>query len=157
MKIDSRITKIFLLTLISMLTLGVGYVHTRAAEEVKEKYTGTYSTSYVRVLWAYCYNAALRRRIHPTAASVHCDCIVDAIRVRHTKQVLDNMTNREETFVKYANECGKKLFGPAPTSLPGEVTHAEKLPIGIKRWSDAMFISHNNTKLILPRVRGGGT
>ena len=157
MKTDSRITKIFLLTLISMLTLLVGYVQTRAAEEVEVKYTGTYSTSYVRVLWAYCYNAALRRRMHPTAASAHCDCIVDSIRVRHTKQVLDNMTNREDTFGKYANECGKKLFGPAPTPLPGKVTHAEKLPVGTSRWLESMFITHNITKLILPRVQGGGT
>ena len=156
MKINSRITKILLLTLISMLTLGIGFIHSRAAEK-EVKYTGTYSTSYVRVLWAYCYNAALRRRMHPTAASAHCDCIVDSIRVRHTKTQLDNMTNREDTFVKYANECGKKLFGPAPTPLPGKVTHAEKLPVGTSRWLESVFLPQYHTKLIIPRVQGGGT
>ena len=146
------ILKIFLLTLISMLTLSVGYIHTRA-NETEARFTGTYDTGYVRELWAHCFNAALQKRMHPGQATAYCDCIIDTVRIEHTKVEVDNMTGRVETFRSYAEMCGVRLFGPAPTSVPESLTHARKLPIGSNRWLESLFISHNLRNPVIPRVK----
>lgn len=148
------ILKIFLLTLISMLTLSVGYIHTRA-NETEVRYTGTYDTEYVRQLWAHCYNAALRKRMHPGAATSYCDCIIDTVRIKLTRKELDNMTGRVETLTGYANECGIRLFGPAPTGVPESLTHARKLPVGAMRWLESLYFNQTLYNSAIPRVQEG--
>ena len=146
------IIKIFLISLIAMLTLSVGVVTSRA-NETQVTFTGTYDTEYVRQLWAHCFNAALQKRMHPGQATAYCDCIVDEVRIKHTRTEVDNMTGRVETFRGYANECGIRLFGPAPTGVPESLTHARKLPIGSMRWLESLFISHNLRNPLIPRVK----
>ena len=144
--------KIFLISLIAMLTLSVGVVTTRA-NETKPAFTGTYDTEYVRQLWAHCFNASLQKRMHPGAATAYCDCIVDTVRIKHTREQVDNMTGRVEMFRGYANECGIRLFGPTPTGVGESLTHARKLPIGSMRWLESLFISHNLRNPVIPRVK----
>ena len=148
------IIKIFLITVIAMLTLSVGVVTTRA-NETKPAFTGTYDTEYVRQLWAHCFNASLQKRMHPGAATAYCDCIVDTVRIKHTRTEVDNMTGRVEMFKGYANECGIRLFGPAPTGVPDSLTHARKLPIGSMRWLESLFISQKLVYPVIPRVQEG--
>ena len=144
--------KIFLLTVIVMLTLSVGAITTRA-NETQPAFTGTYDTGYVRQLWAHCFNASMQKRMHPGAATVYCDCIIDTVRIKHTRTEVDNMTGRVETFRGYANMCGIRLFNTAPTSVPESLTHARKLPIGSMRWLESLFISHNLRNPVIPRVK----
>ena len=146
------IIKIFLISLIAMLTLSVGAITTRA-NETQPAFTGTYDTGYVRQLWAHCFNASMQKRMHPGAATVYCDCIIDTVRIKHTRTEVDNMTGRVETFRGYANMCGIRLFNTAPTSVPESLTHARKLPIGSMRWLESLFISHNLRNPVIPRVK----
>ena len=148
------ILKIFLLTLISMLTLSVGYIHTRA-NETEARFTGTYDTGYVRELWAHCFNAALQKRMHPGQATAYCDCIVDSIRSNHTKETLEGLTGRFELFKGYADQCGIKLFSPAPTSLLETLTHAKKLPVGSNRWLESQYFNQTLVKPVFPRLDEG--
>ena len=148
------ILKIFLLTLISMLTLSVGYITTRA-NETEARFTGTYDTGYVRELWAHCFNAAIQKRMHPGAATSYCDCIIDTVRIEHTKVEVDNMTGRVETFRGYAEMCGVKLFGPAPTGVAESLTHARKLPVGSMRWLESLYFNQTLYTPVIPRVQEG--
>ena len=145
--------KIFLISLIVMLTLSVGIVTSRA-NETEARFTGTYDTGYVRELWAHCFNAALQKRMHPGQATAYCDCIIDTVRIKHTKVEVDNMTGRLEAFTSYAEMCGIRLFGPAPTGVAESLTHARKLPVGAMRWLESLFISHNLRNPVIPRVKG---
>ena len=154
MKKTEKLLQVFLITLIAILTLSVGVVTSRA-NETEAKYTGTYDTGYVRTLWAYCYNTSLQKRMHPGQATPYCDCIVDTIRTNHTKETLEGLTGRIELFKRYANECGIKLFGPAPTSLGETLTHARKLPIGANRWLQSQYFGQYLTKPVLPRFDEG--
>ena len=109
MNIDPKIIKIFILTIIFMLLLCLAAILTKARAK---DYTGTYDTPFIRGMWTSCYNGALTRRIHPATAAVYCDCVVDLIRERHTRQETDNMTNKVQVFTDYAGECSYRLFGP---------------------------------------------
>ena len=144
--------KIFLISLIVMLTLSVGIVTSRA-NETEARFTGTYDTGYVRELWAHCFNAALQKRMHPGQATAYCDCIVDTVRIKHTKVEVDNMTGRLEAFTSYAEMCGIRLFGPAPTGVAESLTHARKLPIGSMRWFESLFISHKLFNPVIARLQ----
>ena len=148
------IIKIFLISLIVMLTLSVGVVTSRA-NETQPTFTGTYDTEYVRELWAHCFNASLRKKMHPGAATAYCDCIIDTVRIKHTRIELDNMTGRVETFRGYANECGIRLFGPAPTGVPDSLTHARKLPIGSNRWLESLYFNQTLYNSAIPRLNRG--
>ena len=154
MKKTEKLLQIFLLVLITMLTLSVGVVTSRA-NETEAKYTGTYETGYVRTLWAYCYNTSLQKRMNPVHATVYCDCIINTIRVKHTRKELEGLTNRNELFTEYANDCGIKLFGPAPTSLGETLTHARKLPIGANRWLQSQYFNQTLVNPVLPRLDEG--
>ena len=144
--------KIFLISLIVMLTLSVGIVTSRA-NETEARFTGTYDTGYVRQLWAHCFNAALQKRMHPGQATAYCDCIVDTVRIKHTKAEVDNMTGWLEAFTSYAEMCGIRLFGPAPTGVAESLTHARKLPIGSMRWLESLFISHKLFNPVISRLQ----
>ena len=146
--------KIFLISLIVMLTLSVGIVTSRA-NETEARFTGTYDTGYVRELWAHCFNAAIQKRMHPGAATVYCDCIIDTVRIKHTKVEVDNMTGRVETFRSYAEMCGVKLFGPAPTGVAESLTHARKLPVGSMRWLESLYFNQTLYTPVIPRVQEG--
>ena len=126
---------------------------TSRANETEAKFTGTYDTGFVRQLWAYCYNAALRKRMHPAASTAYCDCMIDTVRQDYTREKLDSMTNREEVFTGIAEMCGVKLFGPAPTGVPESLTHARKLPIGSNRWLESLFISHKLFNPVIARLQ----
>ncbi len=154
MKTDSRITKVLLLTLISMLTLGIGIMHLRAAEKPSHKYTGTYHTEGIRAMWAACFNASIMKRMHPDAATRYCDCFIDRVRAEHTKAELDNVKGKAEIFTGYANVCGIKVFG-SPTPSAGNLTHGKRLPSPASRWLEAMFIKHNKTTLAKRRGQRG--
>ena len=154
MRFTEVIIKIFLITVIAMLTLSVGVVTSRATE-TNPAFTGTYDTEYVRQLWAHCFNAALQKRMHPGQATAYCDCIVDEVRIKHTREQVDNMTGRVETFRGYANECGIRLFGPAPTGVPDSLTHARKLPIGSMRWLESLYFSQKLVYPVIPRLNRG--
>lgn len=154
MKKTEKLLQIFLVTLIAILTFSVGVVTSRA-NETEAEYTGTYETGYIRTLWAYCYNTSLQKRMNPVQATVYCDCIINTIRVKHTWKELEALTNRNELFTEYAIDCGIKLFGPAPTSLPETLTHARKLPVGSNRWLESLFISHKLMSQVIPRVDKG--
>ena len=144
--------KIFLISLIVMLTLSVGIVTSRA-NETEARFTGTYDPGYVRELWAHCFNAALQKRMHPGQATAYCDCIVDTVRIKHTKAEVDNMTGRLEAFTSYAEMCGIRLFGPTPTGVAESLTHARKLPIGSMRWLESLFISHKLFNPVIARLQ----
>ena len=146
--------KIFLISLIVMLTLSVGIVTSRA-NETEARFTGTYDTGYVRQLWAHCFNASLQKRMHPAQATAYCDCIIDTVRIKHTKVEVDNMTGRVETFRGYAEMCGVKLFGPAPTGVAESLTHARKLPVGSMRWLESLYFNQTLYTPVIPRVQEG--
>ena len=146
--------KIFLISLIAMLTLSVGIVTSRA-NETEARFTGTYDTGYVRELWAHCFNAALQKRMHPGQATAYCDCIVDTVRIKHTKAEVDNMTGRLEAFTSYAEMCGIRLFGPAPTGVAESLTHARKLPVGSMRWLESLYFNQTLYTPVIPRVQEG--
>ena len=146
--------KIFLISLIAMLTLSVGIVTSRA-NETEARFTGTYDTGYVRQLWAHCFNASLQKRMHPAQATAYCDCIIDTVRIKHTKVEVDNMTGRVETFRSYAEMCGVKLFGPAPTGVAESLTHARKLPVGSMRWLESLYFNQTLYTPVIPRVQEG--
>ena len=146
--------KIFLISLIVMLTLSVGIVTSRA-NETEARFTGTYDTGYYRELWAHCFNAAIQKRMHPGAATSYCDCIIDTVRIKHTKVEVDNMTGRVETFRSYAEMCGVKLFGPAPTGVAESLTHARKLPVGSMRWLESLYFNQTLYTPVIPRVQEG--
>ena len=146
--------KIFLISLIAMLTLSVGIVTSRA-NETEARFTGTYDTGYVRQLWAHCFNASLQKRMHPAQATAYCDCIIDTVRIKHTKVEVDNMTGRVETFRGYAEMCGVKLFGPAPTGVAESLTHARKLPVGSMRWLESLYFNQTLYTPVIPRVQEG--
>ena len=146
--------KIFLISLIAMLTLSVGYITTKATE-TEARFTGTYDTGYVRQLWAHCFNASLQKRMHPAQATAYCDCIIDTVRIKHTKVEVDNMTGRVETFRGYAEMCGVKLFGPTPTGVAESLTHARKLPVGSMRWLESLYFNQTLYTPVIPRVQEG--
>ena len=146
--------KIFLISLIAMLTLSVGIVTSRA-NETEARFTGTYDTGYVRQLWAHCFNASLQKRMHPAQATAYCACIIDTVRIKHTKVEVDNMTGRVETFRGYAEMCGVKLFGPAPTGVAESLTHARKLPVGSMRWLESLYFNQTLYTPVIPRVQEG--
>ena len=146
--------KIFLISLIAMLTLSVGIVTSRA-NETEARFTGTYDTGYVRELWAHCFNAALQKRMHPGQATAYCDCIVDTVRIKHTKVEVDNMTGRLEAFTSYAEMCGIRLFGPTPTGVAESLTHARKLPVGSMRWLESLYFNQTLYTPVIPRVQEG--
>ena len=135
-----------------MLTLSVGVITTRA-NETQPAFTGTYDTGYVRELWAHCFNAAIQKRMHPGAATVYCDCIIDTVRIEHTKAEVDNMTGRLEAFTSYAEMCGIRLFGPAPTGVAESLTHARKLPVGSMRWLESLYFNQTLYTPVIPRVQ----
>ena len=146
--------KIFLISLIAMLTLSVGIVTSRA-NETEARFTGTYDTGYVRQHWAHCFNASLQKRMHPAQATAYCDCIIDTVRIKHTKVEVDNMTGRVETFRGYAEMCGVKLFGPTPTGVAESLTHARKLPVGSMRWLESLYFNQTLYTPVIPRVQEG--
>ena len=154
MKKTEKLLQILLLVLITMLTLSVGVVTSRA-NETEAEYTGTYETGYIRTLWAYCYNTSLQKRMHPAQATAYCDCIMNTIRAKHTWKELEGLTNRNELFTEYANECGIRLFGPAPTSVLESLTHARKLPVGSNRWLESSLFSQYLIRPVLPRLDKG--
>tara|TARA_R110002020_G_scaffold55971_1_gene155010 strand:+ start:946 stop:1296 length:351 start_codon:yes stop_codon:yes gene_type:complete len=95
MKTDSSITKILLLTLISMLTLGIGLIHSRAAE--KEEYKLKFNTKDTREMWWAC--SLEFRKIMPTMRGQTriylCDCYVDHMRKTYTPEEVKALTKEQ--------------------------------------------------------------
>ena len=95
MKTDSRIVKILLLTLISMLTLGIGFIHSRAAEN--EEYNLKFYTKDIREMWWAC--SLEFKKIMPTIqenTKVYlCDCYTDEMRKTFTPEQVKAMTKEQ--------------------------------------------------------------
>jgi|TARA_R100000093_G_C1906545_1_gene61482 hypothetical protein len=95
MKTDSRITKVLLLTLISMLTLGIGIMHLRAAE--KEETKLEFSTQDIREMWWACSQKF--RNLMPTVREQTiiylCDCYTDHMRKTYTTEQVKALTKEQ--------------------------------------------------------------
>ena len=95
MKTDSRITKVLLLTLISMLTLGIGIMHLRAAE--KEETKLEFSTQDIREMWWAC--SLKFRNLMPTVREQTiiylCDCYTDHMRKTYTTEQVKALTKEQ--------------------------------------------------------------
>ena len=95
MKTDSRIVKILLLTLISMLTLGIGFLHSRAAE--KEEYNLKFSTKDIREMWWACSLEfkTLMPTVRERTRIYLCDCYVDHMRKTYTTEQVKALTKEQ--------------------------------------------------------------
>jgi len=95
MKTDSRIVKILLITLISMLTLGIGFIHSRAAEN--EEYNLKFYTKDIREMWWAC--SLEFKKIMPTVRErtriYLCDCYVDHMRKTYTPEEVKALTKEQ--------------------------------------------------------------
>ena len=85
MKTDS-IVKILLLTLIGMLTLGIGVINSRAAD--KEESALKFPTQNIREMWWSCSTEF--RKLMPTLTEQTriylCDCYTDHMRKTYTTE-----------------------------------------------------------------------
>ena len=90
-----RITKILLLTLIGMLTLGIGVINSRAAE--KEESAFKFPTKNIREMWWAC--SLEFRKIRPNMredSRVYlCDCYTDHMRKTYTTEQVRALTKEQ--------------------------------------------------------------
>ena len=95
MKTESRFTKILLLTLIGMLTLGIGLISSRAAD--KEDSTLKFPTQNIREMWWAC--SLEFRKLMPTMKEQTriylCDCYTDHMRKTYTTEQVKAMTKEQ--------------------------------------------------------------
>ena len=90
-----RITKILLLTLIGMLTLGIGVINSRAAD--KEEFKLKFPTKNIREMWWAC--SLEFRKIMPTVREQTrvylCDCYTDHMRKTYTTEQVKALTQEQ--------------------------------------------------------------
>jgi hypothetical protein len=95
MNSETRKIKILLLTLIAMLTLGVGVITSRAAEKEESKLE--FPTKNVREMWWAC--SLQFRKILPTIGEqtrMHlCDCYTDHMRQTYTPEQVKALTTEQ--------------------------------------------------------------
>ena len=116
MKTDSRIVKILLLTLAAMLTLGIGLIHSRAAE--KEEFKLKFPTQNIRDLWWAC--SLEFRKIRPNMQEESrvylCDCYTDHMRETYTPDQVLALTNEQ------ARTLGFRMRVICPLPVPQIMT-----------------------------------
>jgi hypothetical protein len=95
MNTDSRIAKILLLTLICMLTLGIGVISSRASD--KEEFKLKFPTKNVREMWWSC--SLEFRKLMPTMTEQTriylCDCYTDHMRKTYTPEQVKVLTKEQ--------------------------------------------------------------
>ena len=95
MNTDSRIIKILLLTLIGMLTLGIGVINSRAAEKEESKLK--FPTQNIREMWWSCSTEF--RKLMPTLTEQTrvylCDCYTDHMRKTYTTEQVKALTQEQ--------------------------------------------------------------
>ena len=95
MNSETRKIKILLLTLIAILTLGVGVITSRAAEKEESKLE--FPTKNVREMWWAC--SLQFRKILPTIGEqtrMHlCDCYTDHMRQTYTPEQVKALTTEQ--------------------------------------------------------------
>ena len=95
MNSDSRKIKILLLTLIAILTLGVGVITSRAAEKEESKLE--FPTKNVREMWWAC--SLEFRKLMPTVIEQTriylCDCYTDHMRKTYTPEQVRALTQEQ--------------------------------------------------------------
>ena len=111
-----RITKILLLTLIGMLTLGIGLISSRAAEEEESAFK--FPTKNIREMWWAC--SLEFRKIRPNMredSRVHlCDCYTDYMRKNYTPEEVLSMTQEQ------ARTLGLRMRRICPLPVPQIMT-----------------------------------
>ena len=111
MKTEARFTKILLLTLIGMLTLGIGVINSRAAD--KEEFKLKFPTKNIREMWWAC--SLEFRKLMPTLTEQTrvylCDCYTDHMRKTYTTEQVKALTQEQ------ARTLGLRMRerGPMPT------------------------------------------
>tara|TARA_R110002020_G_scaffold66071_1_gene173980 strand:+ start:4759 stop:5106 length:348 start_codon:yes stop_codon:yes gene_type:complete len=90
-----RITKILLVTLIGMLTLGIGVINSRA--EAKEEAALKFKTQSIREMWWSC--SLEFRKLMPTMPEQTrvylCDCYTDYMRKTFTPEQVMSLTKEQ--------------------------------------------------------------
>ena len=107
-----RITKILLLTLIGMLTLGIGVINSRAAD--KEESALKFPTKNIREMWWSC--SLEFRKLMPTMTEQTrvylCDCYTDYMRKIFTPEQVIALTKEQ------ARELGFRMRQRCPIPRP---------------------------------------
>ena len=95
MKTDSRIVKILLLTLATILTLGIGVIQSRASG--KEESALKFPTQNIREMWWSCSTEF--RKLMPTLTEQTrvylCDCYTDHMRKTYTTEQVRALTKEQ--------------------------------------------------------------
>jgi hypothetical protein len=95
MNTDSRVTKILLLTLAAILTLGIGVISSRASD--KEEFELKFPTQDIREMWWAC--SLEFRRLMPTLTEQTrvylCDCYTDHMRKTYTPEQVKALTKEQ--------------------------------------------------------------
>ena len=116
MKTDSRIIKVLLLTLAAILTLGIGVINSRAAEE--EESTLKFPTKNIREMWWAC--SLQFRKIRPNMqedSRVYlCDCYTDYMRKNYKPEQVMSMTQEQ------ARTLGFRMRRICPLPVPQIMT-----------------------------------
>ena len=116
MKTDSRIIKVLLLTLAAILTLGIGVINSRAAEE--EESALKFPTKNIREMWWAC--SLQFRKIRPNMqedSRVYlCDCYTDYMRKNYKPEQVMSMTQEQ------ARTLGFRMRRICPLPVPQIMT-----------------------------------
>ena len=95
MNTDSRIIKILLLTLATILTLGIGVISSRASD--KEEFELKFPTKNIREMWWAC--SLEFRKLMPTLTEQTriylCDCYTDHMRKTYTPEQVKVLTKEQ--------------------------------------------------------------
>jgi len=116
MNSDSRKIKILLLTLIAILTLGVGVITSRAAEKEESKLE--FPTKNIREMWWSCSTEF--RKLMPTVIEQTriylCDCYTDHMRKTYTPEQVRALTKEQ------ARTLGLRMRERCPIPMPEIMT-----------------------------------
>jgi len=95
MNTDSRIIKILLLTLATILTLGIGVINSRASE--KEEFKLKFPTKNIREMWWACSTEfrKIRPNMQEHSRVFLCDCYTNHMRETYTPEQVLAMTQEQ--------------------------------------------------------------
>ena len=112
MKTEARFTKILLLTLIGMLTLGIGVINSRAAD--KEEFKLKFPTKNIREMWWACSLEfkKIRPNMQERSRVLLCDCYTNHMRETYTPEQVLALTQEQ------ARTLGFRMRTICPLPLP---------------------------------------
>ena len=95
MNTDSRIIKILLLTLATILTLGIGVISSRASE--KEEFKLKFPTKNIREMWWACSLEfkKIRPNMQERSRVLLCDCYTNHMRETYTPEQVLALTQEQ--------------------------------------------------------------